>query len=152
MDKQGTLVILALITSYLEFHRTSPFAHLLPRFKDFFRHPVDFVSTWVQVIKLQTAHTSAITAERRRKKVDDVVKRGQYREAHGLNKGEGFGQWRVRGAPESAGSSTEAATEDAVAVAPAGGDDASREEHVTRKVYTDFEGRRRPVKKWLGLW
>lgn len=41
-------------------------------------------------------HDSAVTGEKRKKKVDDVVKRAEYRKAHGLEQKDAFGNWTVR--------------------------------------------------------
>lgn len=99
------------------------------------------------------------TAERRRENVEDVRKRAEYRKAHGLDK-QGFFGWDVKGDDQVMGPAMRE-----------GGADASvgvgaLEEVVERQVqlegeaqaqaevdgYTDFEGKRRPVKKWLGIW
>ncbi len=69
---------------------------MLPPASDLFWHPISFISTYIRVFKLDVEHTSAVTAQRRKKKVDDVVKRNEYRKAHGLDKKEGFGGWTTR--------------------------------------------------------
>ena len=101
-----------------------------------------------------------MTAERRRKHLEDVAKRRMYRKAHGLEATTGFAQYLVQedddddesveeGKADTQSSSagipsTENATENAIknATEKAGRD-------VT---YADWEGRKRPVKKWLGIW
>ena len=93
---------------------------MLPPAKDFLSHPLSFVSQYMEVYRLHTARISAETAERRKKKLDDIAKRSKYRKAHGLENDEGFGGWTAR------------------------------EDKDTR--YMDWEGKRRPVKKWLGIW
>ena len=103
----------------MNFNRTSPVAHLIPPANTFISHPIDWISQCVQVFKLHTQRTSEETAERRRKKVEDVEKRRRYRKAHGLEK-------------DQASESTSL-------------DD-------SEGVYSDFEGRRRPIKKWFGIW
>ena len=77
------------------FKSTSPFAYMLPPFRDIFTHPITFASTYAEVLKLHTAHQSAETAERRKRKVEDVEKRAEYRKAHGLE-GEGLGGWTAK--------------------------------------------------------
>lgn len=89
------------------------------------------------------------TAEHRRQKVEDVRKRAEYRKAHGLDKQGLFG-WDVK--------------EDDQVMGPAvrEGGEGALEEVVESQVllegqaqedgYKDFEGKRRPVKKWLGIW
>ncbi|KAI9776192.1 MAG: hypothetical protein M1839_000513 [Geoglossum umbratile] len=119
-----TLFLLATFTFLTNFRNSTPFAHLLPPLSDFPTSPLSFISTYIEVFKLHTAHESARAAERRRQKVEDVQKRSQYRKAHGLDGGEGFGSWTAR---------TE---EDAIG--PSGGGEEAR--------------KRPPVKKWLGIW
>lgn len=89
--------------------------------------------------------------------MDDVRKRAEYRKAHGLDenqgwvvrgKGEGMfvgavGEGRVVG--EEGGTSLSGRIKEGNAV----GEGSEGQE---KKAYTDFEGRRRPVKKWLGIW
>ena len=153
---QSTLTALALFTFVAEFHRTSPFAHLTPPKSYFLSHPLDFISTYFNVYRMHVAYTSEETAKRRKKKVDDVQKRALYRKAHGLDKEQGLGGWTVKGDDEvialdstlnRAGGgelnleSTEAMENGKAAPTAAG-----------ERLYTDFEGRKRPIKKWLGIW
>ncbi|KAI9878444.1 MAG: hypothetical protein M1830_000879 [Pleopsidium flavum] len=134
-----TLTVLALYTTLSNFHSTSPFAHLLPAHDTFPSHPFEFIKQYIEVYKLHTAHISAETAERRRKKVEDVRKRGEYRRAHGLEGGQGLGGWRAKEDGEELGP--------ALAVEGAG----VRVED-GEGVYKDWEGRKKPVRKWLGIW
>ncbi|KAI9697181.1 MAG: hypothetical protein M1836_004745 [Candelina mexicana] len=149
----STLTSLAIYTFLTNFRLTSPFAHLLPPFSSFLSHPISFMSTWLEVYKLHTAHISAETAERRKRKVDDVVKRSEYRKAHGLDQGEGFGAWTARTEGEALGPAIGGSEVKGVNVVAMGdgtvGNGAEKEE---KGVYKDFEGRRRPVKKWFGIW
>ncbi|KAI9799292.1 MAG: hypothetical protein M1833_004170 [Piccolia ochrophora] len=139
----GTLSLLAIFTFFTNFRRTSPFSHMLPPPREIFSHPISFLSSYVEVFKLHTAHTSAETAERRKRKVDDVQKRDRYRKAHGLDQNQGFGGWTARSDSESLGP---ALPTDARQGAPVG------ETLDPKDTYTDFEGRKRPVRKWLGIW
>lgn len=104
--------------------------------------------------KLHTEHISAVTAERRKKIVDDVVKRGAYRKAHGLDKEQGFGGWTVRGDENASGPSLEnnevQGENDGTQSSSAG--NPPTEKAAQEVAYADWEGRRRPVKKWLGIW
>jgi hypothetical protein len=94
----------------------------------------------VEVIRLNTAHTTAETQERRKRKVEDVAKRAAYRKAHGLDKDEGFGGWSAK--------SDEQVLGPGIAIGDAGsvpeGASEPAEEPVRRK--------RPPVKKWFGIW
>lgn len=125
-------------------------------------HPYQFVATYVEVYKLHTARISAETAERRRRKVEDVRKRGEYRKAHGLNKVEGFGGWTARGEGEELGTGLKVvgagagvgAGQGLGGASVEGRDGEGEEESGTEQeaVYADWEGRKKPVKKWLGIW
>ena len=99
--KKGTLCTLGIATFHLEFRRKSPYATMLPPLQSFVWHPIEFVQAYVTAFKLDVEHTSAITAERRRKKADDVRKRAEYRKAHGLDQNQGFGGWTSKEVEES---------------------------------------------------
>jgi hypothetical protein len=76
---------LATYTFTENFKRTSLFADMLPSYGDFLSEPLQSLRTLGQVIKLTSEHNAAKTAEQRKKSVDDVMKRNQYRRAHGLD-------------------------------------------------------------------
>ena len=97
---QSVLGSLAFYTSIVNFNRTSPFAHLIPPANTFLAHPFDWISQFIQVFKLHTQRISEETAERRRKRVEDVQKRKQYRRAHGLDNKMGSGRWFSKTDPE----------------------------------------------------
>lgn len=119
--------------------------------------------------KLHTARISAETAERRKRKVEDVRKRGEYRKAHGLDQGEGFGGWTARGEGEELGTGLKVlgggvgsggdgggAVDGAVGLEGRaedgegwGGMEKGKGQEA---VYADWEGRKKPVRKWLGIW
>lgn len=130
------------------------------------------MATYVEVYRLHTAQISAETAERRRRKVEDVRKRGEYRKAHGLDKGEGFGGWTARGEGEELGTGLKVlgvgvgVGEGVGGVVGVGKEEEEVGETVVRRersgeeqsgkeqeaVYADWEGRKKPVRKWLGIW
>jgi hypothetical protein len=98
---------------------------------------------------MHVAYISAQTAERRRKKVEDVTKRAEYRKAHGLDQEQGFGGWTAKGDNEVMGPGLRAA--DRVVVA----DEASpvaEESQPALAASTDLPGTKKPLKKWLGIW
>lgn len=74
---------------------------MLPTASDYWQHPFISLRTTYEVWKLTTLHESAVTGEKRKKKVDDVVKRSEYRKAHGLEQKGGFGNWTAREDPEA---------------------------------------------------
>ncbi|KAI0485442.1 hypothetical protein F4859DRAFT_381683 [Xylaria cf. heliscus] len=80
----GTLTSLALYTFCANFQATSPFADMIPPISEFPRHPIQYLGVCVDVLRLHEEHESALTAEKRRRRVDDVTKRNEYRKAHGL--------------------------------------------------------------------
>lgn len=56
----------------------------MPPLSEFPRHPIDYIGCLFEVLRLHEEHISAQTAERRRRRVEDVAKRNEYRKAHGL--------------------------------------------------------------------
>ncbi|PYH99599.1 hypothetical protein BO71DRAFT_415324 [Aspergillus ellipticus CBS 707.79] len=135
----SVLVSMAGFTFTTNFKRTSPFAHLLPSWSGLMVHPIDTVSQAVSVFRMHVEHSSRETREKRRRRVDDAEKRRQYRVAHGLEEPdeEKDGKAATEGVVEVDDQSP-------VAVEQQGADGKS--------VYVDWEGNKRPVKKWLGIW
>ncbi|KAI0518227.1 hypothetical protein F5B22DRAFT_600368 [Xylaria bambusicola] len=80
----GTLTSLALFTFAQNFKAKSPFADLVPPISEFPRHPFQYIGVCLDVLRMHEEHESAQTAEKRRRKVDDIAKREEYRKAHGL--------------------------------------------------------------------
>ena len=126
---------------------------------------------------MHTAYISAQTAERRKQNVEDVRKRSEYRKAHGLDKEGVFGGWTAKTDEESLGpalreggvpaaaaadldaspvahlaASSAAMTNTSAPTVANGGDVSASAVKSGGEEYVDFEGRRKPVKKWLGIW
>ncbi|TRX92870.1 hypothetical protein FHL15_006276 [Xylaria flabelliformis] len=80
----GTLTSLAFYTFCVNFKAKSPFADMVPPISEFPRHPFQYIGVCIDVLRMHEEHESALTAEKRRRKVDDVTKRNEYRKAHGL--------------------------------------------------------------------
>lgn len=94
---QGTLTGLALFTFVQNFKHTSPFADMLPSLSDFVNHPVSSGRVVVEIIRLSEAHNTAMVQEKRKRRVDDVEKRNEYRKAHGLDTNTSFfGTWGAK--------------------------------------------------------
>ncbi|KAK7746912.1 hypothetical protein SLS53_002100 [Cytospora paraplurivora] len=93
----GTLASLAIFTVVENFKRNTPFAEMLPSSADFREHPVVSLRTIYDVWQLTEIHNSAVVAAKRKKNVDDVAKRAEYRKAHGLDQEAGWFNWTVRG-------------------------------------------------------
>ncbi|KAL8720487.1 MAG: hypothetical protein Q9225_002675 [Loekoesia sp. 1 TL-2023] len=157
------LFSLAVIVFVEDFHRSTPFIDMLPPGKEFWSHPFRFVATYGHVFKLHTDHVSAETAERRKKKVDDVEKRSRYRKAHGLDEDLGFEDLPAKSHAKSVGPALSSQNLSAQVDSPSTGKAAPNAAEAQSKAasmaaqgdqstYVDFEGRRRPVKRWLGIW
>ncbi|KAI9934990.1 hypothetical protein ASPWEDRAFT_31335 [Aspergillus wentii DTO 134E9] len=129
----SVLTTLATFTFTTNFKRTSPFAHLLPAWSDLLSSPFSTISQALSVYRMHVQHTSMQTREKRHKRVEDAEKRRQYRVAHGLEE-----------EPASKDESAEAAVDDQ---SPIAADAPAREGE-----YVDWDGKRKPVKKWLGIW
>ncbi|KAF2965440.1 hypothetical protein GQX73_g8144 [Xylaria multiplex] len=80
----GTLTSLAFYTFAMNFQAKSPFADMIPPISEFPRHPFQYIGVCLDVLRMHEEHESAQTAEKRRRKVEDVAKRNEYRKAHGL--------------------------------------------------------------------
>lgn len=127
------------------FKRTSKFADMLPPASDLFFHPISFTRTCIEVLRLHTAEVSAETAERRKRKVEDVAKRSEYRKAHGLETA-GFGGWTAKTDEENLGPAIPFDDASPTSAGPvANADDGGLGEHVQ-------ENKKKPLKKWLGIW
>ncbi|KAL8738644.1 MAG: hypothetical protein Q9181_000590 [Wetmoreana brouardii] len=159
----GVLLSLAIFVYIENFHRTTPFADMLPSAEEFWVHPFRFVATYGQVYKLHTDHVSAETAERRKKKVDDVQKRSRYRKAHGLEKEQGFGGWTAKTDAELLGPAmptgdspdhkdTPASQENSPIDSEYQKGEAPMSTRNDPSDYINVEAKRPPVKRWLGIW
>jgi hypothetical protein len=158
--KQSILISLAFFTWLNNFLTNTPYLDQLPPNNMFFSHPIAFLSRYAEVYNLHSQYISMQTAEYRRNKVDDVRKRAEYRKAHGLNEAEGvFGGWSAR--DDKSGDVVVKKTEEGLGevgsempvVKESGVVGAAVvDKEGAEEMYTDFEGRRKPIKKWLGIW
>ena len=115
-----------------------------------------------KVLDVWTLHvnrTTNETQERRMRDISDVQKRSTYRRAYGLEDegSQGLGGWTAKSDEESLGASPR--VDGAVgrpmfrtASVPVGEDGMPSDGGSKEAVYVDWEGRKRPVKKWLGIW
>ncbi|KAB8235548.1 hypothetical protein ETB97_006879 [Aspergillus alliaceus] len=131
----SVLTTLATFTFTTNFKRSSPFAHLLPSWSGLLSHPIDTVSQALSVFRMHVQHTSVQTREKRHQRVEDAEKRRQYRVAHGLE--------------EPAEEKSEAQTDVVDDQSPIAAD---LEPKQGSEEYVDWDGKRKPVKKWLGIW
>ncbi|KAL9015189.1 MAG: hypothetical protein Q9173_000192, partial [Seirophora scorigena] len=152
----SVLFSLASIVFIENFHRSTPFVDRLPPAREFWSHPFKFVATYGHVYKLHTDHVSAETAERRKRKVDDVQKRSRYRKAHGLEDEQGLGGWTAKTSHDSLGPALVSQDlPDQIGASSSGKVQPSKASAVTdddQSSYADLEGKKRPIKKWLGIW
>jgi hypothetical protein len=102
---------------------------MMPGVGDFLRQPLQSFETVVEIIKLSEAHSTAVTAEKRKKRVDDVAKRSAYRKAHGLDNQSTFGGWTAKEEAQALGPAL-----------PATGEETQLAAHEPEK-----------RKKWLGI-
>lgn len=147
---QGTLTGLALFTFVQNFKQSSPFADMVPSLSDFLYHPISSGRIVVEIIRLSEAHNTAIVQEKRKRRVDDVEKRNEYRKAHGLDTNTSFfGTWGAKKDEEEEKKKEEVAAEEAVAEAT--------EVHGTPNPvvpsgeHADAMGGVSPRKKFLGI-
>lgn len=152
---QGVLTTLGFYALLLNFLSTTPYKSDLPPNNLFLSHPFRFMARYWDVYSMHTAYITAKTAERRKKSVDDVAKRSEYRKAHGLDQQEGvFGGWTAKTEAELMGPAlreegnepnhSPVATEvPEVDGGKVGGNEGQ---------FADFQGQPQPVKKWFGIW
>lgn len=89
--------------------------------------------------RMHVQHNSLETRQKRQRRVEDAEKRRQYRVAHGLEE---------PSAEDKEGESAAADGGEVVGVdeqSPVAVEEQAQE-------FVDWEGKRRPVKKWLGIW
>ncbi|KAJ5125562.1 uncharacterized protein N7443_008630 [Penicillium atrosanguineum] len=126
------LTSLAVFVFSTNFKARSPFAHLLPAWSGLLSHPIDTVSQFLQVWRMDVQHNSLRVREQRHRRVEDAEKRRQYRVAHGLEE--------PNESDKKAQEGKEVEVDDQSPVAIAEGE------------FVDWEGKKKPVKKWLGIW
>ncbi|KAI1257780.1 hypothetical protein MGN70_000824 [Eutypa lata] len=117
----GTLSSLALYTFATNFQAKSPYADLIPPLSELPRHPFQYAGVCVDVLRMHEEHESAVTAEKRRRRVDDVQKRNDYRKAHGLEPATGW--WGASSSSNSGQAESGAGAGAGAGAQEAGGDD-----------------------------
>ncbi|EEQ31515.1 hypothetical protein McanMca71_006177 [Microsporum canis] len=130
----SVLFSLAYFTWSTNFKRTSPYAHLLPGWSQLLSSPISTISQFFTVMKMHAEHTTVISKEKRKRIVDDIDKRKEYRIAHGLEEDD-----RVK-ADDAEG--TEAV--DGLALVEGAGD--------VKGVSSEGTPSMRKPKRWLGIW
>lgn len=165
-SQQSVLFSLATITSLTTYQRTTPFAHFMPPAdSSSLAHPIKFIYQHWLVYKLHALVNSHLAQAKRRKAAEDVEKRRAYRKAHGIERlQQGPLPWfglapeegeegDKSGSPDGA---AEKGTQQASSSEQTGGvpqpASAAADATAQPEVYKDWEGRRKPVKRWLGIW
>ncbi|KAL4781614.1 hypothetical protein BJX76DRAFT_11457 [Aspergillus varians] len=137
----GVLTSLATFTFTTNFKQSSPFAHLLPSWSGLLRHPIDTIGQALSVFRMHVQHSSMETREKRRRRVDDAEKRRQFRVAHGME--EPSEAERGEGGKEGVQDVVDDQSPIAIEAQGLGQGEEG---------FVDWEGKKRPVKKWLGIW
>ena len=135
-----TLAFYVFVTDFID---KTTFRELLPTKEDWKLHPIKSFKRFWSVYKLHIEQRSAETAERRRQQMEDVQKRKEYRKAHGIEERQlPFGLGVATPEPDAGGLSQSAVDEASptTSLPPA-----QEEDDIS-------ERRKRPVKKWLGIW
>jgi hypothetical protein len=151
-NEQGVLVSLTGYIFYADFHSKNKFPDMLPAGSLFFTHPLTYFRQYASVYRLHVEAVSAETAEKRRKQIDDARKRREYLRAHGVEKEGLFGFGTVEGDEAKRKLKEEKRVLDELVRRERianGIDDRVADEE--KGFYTDFEGNKKPVKKWLGI-
>ena len=92
---------------------------------------------------MHVQHESMRVREQRHRRIEDAEKRRQYRIAHGLEEPEEKGQVAVDDQSPVAA---------AAAAGVVAGDGTALEQGQGSAEFVDWEGKKKPVKKWLGIW
>jgi hypothetical protein len=151
------LISLVIAVQIVDFTSSTPYASLLPPRSLFLAHPFSYLGRYWEVYRMHVEYISQQTAERRRRKVEDVRKRSEFRKAHGLEESEAgaFGGWTAKSDEEVMGPGMKEGGEFVVSSRATGKADRGEVVPVNgeQETYVDFDGNRQPVrKKWFGIW
>ncbi|KAK7978290.1 hypothetical protein PG988_005780 [Apiospora saccharicola] len=140
----GALMSLGAYTFTARFNANSPFADMIPPIGEFPKQPINYIRTCVEVLKLHEEHESAQTADKRRRRIEDVQKRNEYRKAHGLPIANGIESWT------GTGKAAKPAEEEGAVVAaiPASAAPSAVLDATSTSEQTEADGKR---KKFLGI-
>ncbi|KAL1791837.1 hypothetical protein ACET3X_009588 [Alternaria dauci] len=75
----GILISLAIAAWYMDFMAKTIYGHLVPTRKDFFRHPIESSSRFIEVYKMHMEHISQQIQQQRLRQAEEVEKRKLYR-------------------------------------------------------------------------
>ncbi|OLN95343.1 hypothetical protein CCHL11_04764 [Colletotrichum chlorophyti] len=135
----GTLTALAVTTIIMNFTHTSPYKHLLPPASEFWSGPLEFIRTWIHVLKLHERDRNEKVLAMHSRHTDDVAKRQLYRKVHGLDKENPIANFLGMKEESEAEAAAAAAAADASPVAGAA------------EASAPVEGEEKKKKKWFGV-
>ena len=149
--------MLAAFTTYENWKRATNVREHLPAAGDLISHPLASSAKAIDVFKMDVARRSAETAEKRKSSIEDVQKRTTYRRAHGLEgeDSQGMGGWTAQDEQAAHGL---VLNDDGPNITdpskPASIANVSTANHLgnAEDLYVHSETKRRPMKKWLGIW
>lgn len=109
---------------------------------------------------MTTEYESARIKEKRDKNLEDLEKRRKYAKVHGLDHEYWFFGWGLEGLRDTDGGSGDkrgvdvSGSEGEEKAAVSGGRRSRRREDTREDqgVYLDWDGKRKPLKKWFGIW
>ncbi|KAF2094943.1 hypothetical protein NA57DRAFT_19542, partial [Rhizodiscina lignyota] len=112
-------------------------------------HPFQYFGRLWEIWKLHTLRISAETEEKRQRNLEDAQKRAEYRRAHGIEVG---GIAGVFGMGVDTPPKTPHSLEDASTVQAVPDGTAIQGREAPEGAYADFDGKKRRVKRWFGIW
>lgn len=84
----------------IQFTTTNRYPELLPAKSLFFSRPIQYVKTYVQVVKMNMEASSKEALSHMHRNADDVERRTQFRKAHGIAETAGMAAWLGLGTEE----------------------------------------------------
>lgn len=155
----GVLFMFAGWAFLLDFWSKNKYPELLPAKALFFSHPIQYLRQYGRVYRMHVEALSAETAEVRRRSGDDVRRRKEYLRHHGMEEESVLARWGF-GVEETPREKRQREIDETLArkaVEGAGGVVPQQKMGVDRERgdeegYRDFDGEKRRVKKWFGIW
>jgi hypothetical protein len=142
----------------MDFHSRNKYPDLVPHSSLFFSHPFQYISQYMQVYRMHKQAETAENMAKKQRKQDEVRKRREYMRAHGIEHEGPYGmgtvegdEYRAKMEEERAQWSIEEKAREEVAAE-------LRERRRAEAEVSDgeevrgFDGERRKVKKWFGIW
>ena len=152
---QGVLLSLTAVVVFERWQLAREFREPLPSYEDIYTHPIkSFKQAWFVYATDKTRETGENMVTRARS-IDDVQKRNSYRIAHGTlaEDADGLGPWKPVNALERA--RLEETYRRPVGVEPGQEFEAQgvvRNGRSAEGPIHEQDGKKKPIKKWLGIW